>query len=971
MEKMKKAAGRHNYVENGSEWGDTDVGDSEGDMDISQEGVFGFGTDGESVSVMEGDSVTLKYLIEKKQQQEMIWYFNNTSIAEITGDQSKICTDVQCKERFRDRLKLDHQTGSLTIGNTRNTDSGLYDAWISSRNHGGGESYSVVVQGLSGVDKDEVPVMEGDSVTLNTGVKTNQQEKIKWYFNDTRIAQISGDLSFICTDVQCNEDTERFRDRLELDHQTGSLTITNTRTSDAGLYKIQIINSRTSIMKRFSIFVRGDVPAAERDKKRKSVKEGESVTLDPGSKICADVQCKERFRDRLKLDHQTGSLTITNTRNTDSGEYTLEINNIRFSIIKNFSVNVIGVFGFGTDGESVSVMEGDSVTLKNLIEKKTRRRNDMVWHFNNISIAEISGDQSKICTDVQCKERFRDRLKLDHQTGSLTITDTRATDSGLYDAWISSRNHGGGESYSVVVRGLSGVDKDEVPVMEGDSVTLNTGVKTNQQEMIKWYFKGIRIAQISGDLSFICTDVQCNEDTERFRDRLELDHQTGSLTITNTRTSDAGLYKIQIINSRTSIMKRFSIFVRDVSAAERDKMRKSVKEGESVTLDPGEKNNNNNSIIWYFNDTLIAEITGDQSKICTDVQCNERFRDRLKVNQTGSLTITNTRNTDSGEYKLEINNIRFSIIKNFSVTVIGVSGVGTDEVSVSVMEGDSVTLNTNVKTNQQEKIIWYFNGTRIVRITGDQSKICTDVQCNEGNERFRDRLKLDHQTGSLTITNITNTDSGLYKLNIISSRTSIMTKFSIFVHYVSAAERDKKRKSVKEGESVTLDPGEKNYNNNSIMWYFNDTLIAEITGDQSKICTDVQCNEIFRDRLKLDHQTGSLIITNTRNTDSGEYTLVINNIRFSIIKNFSVTVIAVVAGINVVALVFPGVLLLGAATAAVVYCCRRKTNKRNRTNRLYQECVAEDPSLNQNNTQLPDVNSPEPSVTEAAIETPQ
>ncbi|XDV23520.1 hypothetical protein PO909_028069, partial [Leuciscus waleckii] len=82
-----------------------------------------------------------------------------------------------------------------------------------------------------------------------------------------------------------------------------------------------------------------------------------------------------------------------------------------------------------------------------------------------------------------------------------------------------------------------------------------------------------------------------------------------------------------------------------------------------------------------------------------------------------------------------------------------------------------------------------------------------------------------------------------------------------------------KRKSVKEGESVTLDSGELKKTNNSIMWYFNDTLIAEITGDQSKICTDDQCEERFRDRLKLDHQTGSLTITNITNTDSGEYKL--------------------------------------------------------------------------------------------------
>ncbi|XDV23519.1 hypothetical protein PO909_028069, partial [Leuciscus waleckii] len=97
--------------------------------------------------------------------------------------------------------------------------------------------------------------MEGDSVTLNTGVKTNQQEKIKWYFNDTRIAQITVDQSKICTDVQC---TERFRDRLKLDHQTGSLTIANTRNTNSGVYKLKILSSRTSIIRRFSVSVHGE-----------------------------------------------------------------------------------------------------------------------------------------------------------------------------------------------------------------------------------------------------------------------------------------------------------------------------------------------------------------------------------------------------------------------------------------------------------------------------------------------------------------------------------------------------------------------------------------------------------------------------------------------------------------------------------------------------------------------------------------
>uniref|UniRef100_A0A8C1KGM4 Immunoglobulin V-set domain-containing protein n=1 Tax=Cyprinus carpio TaxID=7962 RepID=A0A8C1KGM4_CYPCA len=192
------------------------------------------------------------------------------------------------------------------------------------------------------------------------------------------------------------------------------------------------------------------------------------------------------------------------------------------------------------------------------------------------------------------------------------------------------------------------------------------------------------------------------------------------------------------------------------------------------------------------------------------------------------------------------------------------------------MEGDSVTLHTDVKTNQHEKIKWFFNDTRIAQITGDLSYICTDVQCNEGTERFRDRLKLDHQTGSLSIMNITNTDSGEYKLQII------MLSFMVNILV----------DTLKEGESFTFDPGDIKNTDDVMVWYFNDSLIAEITGDQSKICSDDECKERFRDRLKLDHQTGSLTITNTRTTDSGDYKLLISSRRFIIHRHRSISIIS-------------------------------------------------------------------------------
>ncbi len=102
---------------------------------------------------------------------------------------------------------------------------------------------------------------------------------------------------------------------------------------------------------------------------------------------------------------------------------------------------------------------------------------------------------------------------------------------------------------------------DLVSVMEGDSVTLHADInETYESTIILWTFgaKSSMIAEISRAYGIFTYDVLDG----RFRDRLKLNNQTGSLTITNITTQHAGPYEVQIsgmtLPSKEFILKKIS-----------------------------------------------------------------------------------------------------------------------------------------------------------------------------------------------------------------------------------------------------------------------------------------------------------------------------------------------------------------------------------------------------------------------------
>ncbi|XP_048059305.1 uncharacterized protein LOC125275970, partial [Megalobrama amblycephala] len=103
-------------------------------------------------------------------------------------------------------------------------------------------------------------VTEGESVSLNSSfTQIHRDEEIEWRFGDILIAKVKNNKSVFYNSTAAR----RFRDRLKLDHQTGSLTIINSRTTDSGLYTVSRDTTINTI--NLTVYARLPVPVISRD----------------------------------------------------------------------------------------------------------------------------------------------------------------------------------------------------------------------------------------------------------------------------------------------------------------------------------------------------------------------------------------------------------------------------------------------------------------------------------------------------------------------------------------------------------------------------------------------------------------------------------------------------------------------------------------------------------------------------------
>ncbi|XP_048063210.1 uncharacterized protein LOC125278243 [Megalobrama amblycephala] len=778
-------------------------------------GVCGAETDEEkTVPVMEGESVTLNPDLTKIPGFNLMkWRFRDSRSVIAQIDRNMI-SYPSLTEMFKDRLKLD-QTGSLTITNMRTKHSGLYKLEI---NHNTGTSYFIfsvtvyespaVIDAFKGEMK-SVSVTEGESVTLQTDTETHGDELIVWRFGDEGKLIAKHDLE--AKSPPLYDPDERFRDRLKLDNQTGSLTITNTRITDSGVYKVKISSSNQTLYKRFTVTV--SVPGlssaavigivvgvllvlsaaagvfyyrlkvSELQKLMNiEVIEGESVTLTSGIEINKDDQIlwlfgdgktviaeiqrgtgkitvpDGRFKDRLKIDKETGSLTIRNTRPEDRGVYKLKITGSRLvqNMCRRLVQNLNKRFIVSVREHQVykSVLKGRYVTLK--YETEIQKGDKIQWKFGTEEklIAEMTGENRE---NRQWSDEFRDQMKLNTQTGSLIIQQTRPEHAGLYKLEINTSDYSTFRLFKLIVFD----EEKSVSVMKGVDVTLRVNPEIQTGDKIFWMF-GDNNSPVATNTEEKCEE-ECEYSDSRFTDIVDLNHQTGDLTIKKIRTDHTGEYKLKIIRNGKSSFKLFTVTLSEYQENE------SVVKERSVTLNYDTEIQKDDKIQWKFGDKLIAEMTGENRG---NPRWFDELRGQMKLNPwTGSLIIQQIRPEHTGLYKIEIKTRDYSTFRFFSLIVFD------EEKSVSVMRGADVTLCAKIQTG--DKIFWMFgdNNSPVAKNTEEEC----EEESEDSDYRFNDYVDLNHQTGDLTIKKIKTVHTGEYKLKIIRNGKASFKLFNVTV----------------------------------------------------------------------------------------------------------------------------------------------------------------------------------------------
>ncbi|XP_057180977.1 uncharacterized protein LOC130548304 isoform X8 [Triplophysa rosa] len=423
-------------------------------------------------------------------------------------------------------------------------------------------------------------VMEGESPTLKSGIREIQRDDLTvWTFGDTRIALMNkepGKISLF------DGDDGMFRNKLHLNNQTGDLTITNITTEHTGFYQLEIISSGV-LSKRFTVTVSAYLPVPIVTKVSTqnssliskcvllcSVMNVTHVSLSwyKGKSLLSSISVSDlniRLSLPLEVEYQdtntyrcvvnnpitnhTQHLNITHVCGIIPPVHGLHPGYIVLMCVIATALAVVGVYCQSKSGKAKHNGHPD---VPNGHIQLPNYRCQMEYL---VGLIDIESDDLGPVSEQCCDPNNEDEVDL-HSDGTETSIETDSQSNRINeDQQNDDRNIENQQNDDVFVVATDAIRN--LTVKEGQSVTLSADVTTiEEDDVILWTFAESTECNQTVEFKSIAGRTKANEweylcGYERFRDRLQLDNQTGSLTITNVRCVDAGLYKLCMPRMKT------------------------------------------------------------------------------------------------------------------------------------------------------------------------------------------------------------------------------------------------------------------------------------------------------------------------------------------------------------------------------------------------------------------------------------
>ncbi|XP_073717894.1 uncharacterized protein [Misgurnus anguillicaudatus] len=252
-----------------------------------------------------------------------------------------------------------------------------------------------------------------------------------------------------------------------------------------------------------------------------------------------------------------------------------------------------------------------------------------------------------------------------------------------------------------------------------------------------------------------------------------------------------------------------------------------------------------------------------------------------------------------------------------------------DEVkSVSVMEGHSVTLNTDItEIKRGDVILWKFGPQESLIVNINRAANKTSINDDVLDGRFRDRLQVNDHTGDLTITNIKTKHTGFYQINIRGIK-EISCRFNVIVYArlpVPVITRDYSQCS-----NCSLLCSVLNVTHVSLSWYKGNSLLSIISVSDLNIRLSLPLEVEYQDNTKYGCMVNNTITNQTQHLN-------IKNLCQMCSDRLIITIIRICCAV--------GCLMIVALVLICCICRKRKNTKQQVETASEEEITYANPAI--------------------------